>query len=152
MGNTATDPANQVSLLLPIILRDKDIDMSAIQTRIPVIGLLFIFLLLSGVWLSNSGKPLNTLIFTIHKLIALATVIVLAVAIYQSRTAVEMNAAIWVAIIVTGLLFVAMFVTGALLSIIQPTNEVVLTIHRVIPFLVAISTAATVYLMVNSQS
>jgi hypothetical protein len=126
--------------------------MSIIQSRIVVMGLLFIFTLLSGVWLSNSGKPLSVAIFTIHKLIALATVIVIAVTIYQSRTDVEMNAMIWGAIVVTGLLFLAMFITGALLSIIQPTNAVVLTIHNVIPFLVAISAAVTVYLMANGQS
>ena len=126
--------------------------MSVIQSRIVVMGLLFIFTLLSGVWLSNSGKPLSVAIFTIHKLIALATVIAIAVTIYQSRTDVELSAMIWGAIVVTGLLFLAMFITGALLSIIQPTNAVVLTIHNIIPFLVAISTAVTVYLMANGQS
>jgi hypothetical protein len=130
----------------------KDTEMSAMQPRIVVVGLLFIFTLLSGIWLSNSGKPLNTVIFTIHKLIALATVIAIGVTIYQSRTGVEMSATIWGAIIVTGVLFVAMFITGALLSIIQPTNAVALTIHRAIPFLVATATAVSIYLMANGQS
>ena len=38
-------------------------------------GLLFLFTIGTGIWLSNSGKPYNTLIFNIHKLIALGTVI-----------------------------------------------------------------------------
>ncbi len=102
--------------------------MSTIQSRIVVIGLLSAFTLLSGIWLSKSGKPLSVAIFNIHKLIALATVIALGVTIHQSRASVEMSAVIWGAIIVTGLLFLAMFITGALLSIIQPTNAVALTI------------------------
>ena len=130
----------------------KDIEMSIIQSRIVVMGALFVFTLLSGIWLGNSGKPLNVAIFTIHKLIALATVIAIAVTIYQSRTAIEMNAMLWGAIIVTGLLFLALFITGALLSIIQPTNVVILTIHNATPFLVAISAAGTFYLMATGQS
>jgi hypothetical protein len=47
-------------------------------TKIIICGLLFLLTLASGVWVSHSGKPINVVIFTIHKLIALATVIVAA--------------------------------------------------------------------------
>jgi hypothetical protein len=126
--------------------------MGISQTRIVVIGLLSLFTLLSGIWLSNSGKPLNVTIFTIHKLIALATVISLAVTLYRSRAGTAIHALVWGAILVTGLLFLTLFITGALLSIVQPTNPVILTIHRIAPLLVVIATTVTVYLMADSRA
>ncbi len=130
----------------------EEIDMSAIQSRIAIIGVLSLCTLLSGIWLSNSGKPLNVVIFNIHKLIALATVIILAVTVYQSRADIGMRALVWGAVVVTGLLFLSLFITGALLSIIQPTNRVILTIHNIVPLLVVVSTAVTVYLIASNKS
>lgn len=46
--------------------------MGTTQSGVVGTGLLFLFIFLSGFWLSHSGKPYNTLIFTIHKLIGLA--------------------------------------------------------------------------------
>ena len=47
-------------------------------------GVLFILTLAFGVWLSRSGKPYNTLIFNIHKLIALAAVVVTAIQTFNA--------------------------------------------------------------------
>ena len=44
-------------------------------------GVLFILTLVFGFWLSRSGKPYHTLIFNVHKLIALAAVVVTAIQI-----------------------------------------------------------------------
>ena len=44
------------------------------NTKFIIAGLFFVFILLSGVWLSRTGRPLNVLILTIHKLISLAAV------------------------------------------------------------------------------
>ncbi len=123
--------------------------MNVVQSRIPLMGLLYVFIVLSGFWVGSSGKPYNTAIFSIHKLIALATVAILAVTIYQSRASIVFTTVLWGALIVTGLLVSGMFVTGALLSIIQPTNIVVLSLHRVIPVLLVISAMAVTYLAVN---
>src|SRR5271157_2139763 len=45
-------------------------------------GILFLLTLAFGLWLSHSGKPLNTVFFTAHKLIALAAVIFTGIVIY----------------------------------------------------------------------
>ncbi len=126
--------------------------MSTVQSRIAIIGVLSLCTLFSGIWLSNSGKPINGIIFNIHKLIALATVLLLAVTVFQSRAGIGPQVLIWAAIIVTGLLFLALFITGALLSIIQPTNRVILTIHSIVPLLVVVFTVLTIYLMANGKS
>jgi hypothetical protein len=104
------------------------------------------------VWLSSAGKPYPTGIFTIHKLIALGAVISTVVTINHLRTGVDVKAVVVGAIVVTGLLFLALFVSGAVLSIGKPNHVAILTIHRVAPLLVVISTAMTMYLLVGGKS
>jgi hypothetical protein len=126
--------------------------MSASVSRIVVTGLLFLFTLASGVWLGSAGKPYPTGIFSIHKLIALGAVISTVVTINHLRTGVDVKAVVVGAIVVTGLLFLALFVSGAVLSIGKPNHVAILTIHRIAPLLVVISTAMTMYLLVGGKS
>ena len=127
--------------------------MSSIVLRPVIAGLLLLFTLLSGVWLSHSGKPLNVAIFTIHKLIALATVIVIAVNVYHLYGPVDIqNLVELVVIAVTGLLFLALFISGALLSIGKSMPEAILRFHHVAPLLALVFSTMTFYLLVSSQS
>lgn len=126
--------------------------MSTSVSRIAVTGLLFLFTLVSGVWLSHSGKPYNTAIFTIHKIIALGTVISTAVTIRYLRTGVDIKVFAVGAIVVAGLLFLSLFVSGALLSIGKPEHVAILTIHRIAPLLAVIATAMTMYVLAYGKS
>ncbi len=126
--------------------------MSTSTSRIIVVGLLFLFTFVFGIWLSSSGKPYNSVLFTIHKLIALGAVILTAVTVYQLRADVEIRALILGAMVVTALLFLALFVSGALLSIGKPDHVVILIIHRIAPLLAVIATALTLYLLVGSKA
>jgi hypothetical protein len=126
--------------------------MNPMASKLIVTGLLLLFTLLSGVWLSHSGRPYNTMIFTFHKLIALGVVIFTAVTVHQLRTNVDIQMFTIGAIVVTGLLFFSLFASGALLSIGKPDHGVILMIHRVAPLLAVIATAATMVLLVSSKS
>lgn len=119
----------------------------SILSKIIGIGLLFIFTIVTGIWLSNSGKPLNTLIFNIHKLIALGSVIFLTIVIRNLLKNVEINHVILALIIVTGLFVLTLFISGALLSLGKPVNNIILTIHSVTPIPTVITTAITIYLI-----
>ena len=110
-------------------------------------GALLVCCLLSGFWLSHSGKPLNGLIFTIHKLIALAAVILLAVTVYQANQATPLSASLWLACAVTGLFLIGLFVSGALLSTGKPVPAVLLNIHRLMPILTLLSATGILYLL-----
>jgi hypothetical protein len=127
-------------------------EMSTSVSRIVVIGLLFLFTFVFGIWLSNSGKPYNSVLFNIHKLIALGAVIFTAVTVYHLRADAEIRTLILGAIVITGLLFLALFVSGALLSIGKPDHVAILTIHRVAPLLAVIATALTLYLLVSGKA
>ena len=110
-------------------------------------GVLFILTLVFGFWLSRSGKPYNGLIFNIHKLIALAAVIVAAIRAFNALKIVEAQPILIALLIVIGLCAVALFLTGALMSANKPAYPSLLTIHRVAPLLAVIAAIGTLYLL-----
>ncbi len=126
--------------------------MNTTTSRIVVCGMLFLFTLLSGVWLSHSGRPLNTAIFTIHKLVALATVVVIGMNIYKLSRTVDTQTLILVTIAVTGLLFLALFVSGALLSFEKSMPQAVLRVHQVVPPLALVASSTAIYLLVSNKT
>jgi hypothetical protein len=127
--------------------------MNISATRIMICGLLFLFTLASGVWVSHSGKPINVAIFTIHKLIALATVIVIATTFYNVHRAMHITELIkMAAIAVTALLLIALFITGAMLSRNNPMPAAILRIHQVVPLLALVSSTITTYLLVSGKA
>jgi len=121
--------------------------MSADQVRIAGTGLFFLFIFISGLWLSRSGKPLNGIILTIHKLISLAAAVFVVITIYRVNQEVTLNAIGLTAGVVTGLLFLGAGISGGLLSTGKPMQAAILTMHRVTPFLTVLFTAATLYLL-----
>jgi hypothetical protein len=112
-------------------------------------GVFFLLILLSGYWLSRSGKPYGTIVFTIHKLISLAAVVLLGVTVYRVNRGGTLSTAGLLAAIVAGLFFLGTMVTGSLLSIPidKPMPAIVHALHRVTPYLTVLSTTATLYLL-----
>jgi hypothetical protein len=120
-----------------------------VTTRAIVAGLLFLFMFLSGLWLSRTGRPLNVGISTVHKLISLAGGIFLLVTIYQRNRVIPLNATEWIAIVVTGLCFVGTVASGGFLSSEEPMPVAVLRVHQAGPVLAALSSAVTLYLVLG---
>ena len=110
----------------------------------PVI--VFLLTLASGLWLSRSGKPLKTGIFTVHKLIALAAVVVAALRTYNALNMVAVQPIVIVLLIVVGLCAVALFVSGTLMSAKKPGYSCLLLIHKIAPLLAVIAGVAVIYL------
>ncbi len=125
-------------------------DMQTLTPRIIVMGALFLLVFLSGLWLNRLGRPINTLVLTIHKLIALGTLILIGVTIYQMNQVVPLSPAAVVATVITGVLFVATIIIGGLLSLEQPILAVSI-VHKISPFLTVASTVVTMYLLANPQ-
>jgi uncharacterized membrane protein YhiD involved in acid resistance len=114
-----------------------------------VAGLFFLFIFLSGIWLSRAGRPLNVGISTVHKLISLAAGIFLLVTIHQRNQLVPLSGTEWIAIVVTGLCFLGTVVSGGLLSSDKPMPVAVLRVHQIVPVLTVLSTGATLYLVLG---
>ena len=117
--------------------------------RAAVAGLLLFLVFLTGIWLSRRGRPLNVGISTLHKLVGLAAGVLLLVIIYQRNRVVPLDAAEWIAIVVTSLCFLGTVVSGALLTSDDPMPVAVLRVHQVVPVLTALSSGATLYLLLG---
>ena len=114
-------------------------------------GFLFILTIGTGIWLSNSGKPLNTLIFTIHKLIALASAVFTAIFIINLLRNVKVETLLLALIVLSALFIIVLFVSGALLSTGKPASKIILTIHAVVPILAVITLSLTIYLLAGRK-
>ena len=123
--------------------------MNTNPMKVVSIGAGFLVIILSGYWLSRSGKPYSTLVFTVHKLIALAAIVLLGITVYRINQAGALSAVEVLAAIVTGLFFLGTMGTGGALSI--PSDKampaIVHKLHQVTPYLTVLSTAVTLYLL-----
>lgn len=127
--------------------------MDTITTRLIAAGALFVLTLLSGLWLSHLGKPYNSGIFSIHKLIALATIVIIGMSVYNLYKGLDLQAFISVIVIaLTGMIFLGLIVTGALLSLNIPLGGTALKIHQIAPLLALISSAITIYMLTSGKS
>ncbi|MBK9603626.1 MAG: hypothetical protein IPO36_17575 [Anaerolineales bacterium] len=110
------------------------------------LGIVFLLTLAFGFWLSRAGKPYNGVLFNIHKLLALAAVIV---AVFEIRKTLQGDGATpfyGVLIALTGVSIIALFATGALMSIGKLNYAVSLTIHKAAPILATMTLIAAIYL------
>ena len=112
-------------------------------------GVVFLLTLASGFWLSRSGKPLNTAVFTAHKLIALGAVIAMAVQTYNALSNAEAQAIFIAPILMIGLCVAALFASGALMSVnVNKSNYGAFhTVHRIATALAIIAGVALIYLL-----
>ena len=127
----------------------QGVEISITLSKVTGAGLFFLFIFLSGFWLSHSGKTRNVIILTIHKLISLAAVVFLAITISQINQVASLNTIELTAGEVTGLLFLGAIISGGLVSTSKPMPAAILTMHQITPFLTVLSTAVTLYLLVN---
>jgi len=125
--------------------------VSGTESRFAGAGLFFLLIFLSGIWLSRSGRPLNGILSTIHKLIALAAAVFLVVTIYQINQVAELSAIGLAAGVVTGLLFLGTGIVGGVLSTDKPLPGVILRLHQIGPVLTVLSTAVTLYFLLGRQ-
>ena len=123
--------------------------MSTWQIRVVGVVLSFVLIILSGIWLSHLGKPYNTGVFTVHKMVGLAVGILLGVMVYQAHKATPLDAVQIVAIVITVLLFIGTVAAGGLLSVDLEVPAFVQKLHRFLPILAALSTAGTLYLLLR---
>jgi hypothetical protein len=121
--------------------------MSLIQSKFVITGLFFLFIFLSGFWLSRSGKPHSMLTITIHKLIGLAAGLYLGLTVYRVHQATPLNTVQIAAVVITVLLFAVNVATGSLLSTNKAMPEAVALINKVFPYLTLVATGVTIYLL-----
>jgi hypothetical protein len=112
---------------------------------VPGIG--FILTLVFGFWLTRIGRPYNGILFNIHKLIALGTLIPAAAGFYRMFNALESQSLLIVLIVLAGLCVAALFVSGAFLSIGRMNYRVVKAVHNIALVLLVIAVGSIFYLV-----
>jgi hypothetical protein len=115
-------------------------EMQALELRAAITGALLTLAAILGVLLSVSGRLLNPVLATVHKLAALAAVVF---AVILTRDMLQTGGAIplFIAVIfITGLLFVLLFLTGALLSVDRTPGTFLRAVHASLPFLAVSAT------------
>jgi hypothetical protein len=113
--------------------------------KIAVAVVLFLSTIASGVWLSHAGKPLNPLLLTLHKLIALATVVVSILAVVFWRKTAELGILTLLLLILTGLLLALLFASGAWLSTGKPLPGIFLSVHQIATLAAVIAAAVLLW-------
>lgn len=123
--------------------------MNTLQLRAAGAGLFFLFIFLSGLWLSRLGKPYPGIPFNIHKFIALGAVVFLGLTVRQLSQGAPLSPLQIAAVVLTGLCFLATIITGGLTSIETPMPVIVPKLHLVLPFVTSLSSAAALYLILG---
>jgi hypothetical protein len=128
--------------------------METITTKLIAAGILFLLTLITGVIVSRSGRPLIVGLVTVHKLIAVSTVILIGMAVNQLYKTANGKVIIETSLmIVAGISFLSLIATGALLTREEmQLPEVVLKIHQVAPLLALAFSTVTIYQLVSSKS
>jgi hypothetical protein len=114
--------------------------MTLSQTRLVAIGALFLFIFASGIWLTRAGRPYSGLLVTLHKLISLAGLVLVAITVAPVIRDRALRPAGIADAVVAGVLFVGTIVSGGVVSARASSPPALLALHRVGPFLTLVST------------
>jgi hypothetical protein len=127
--------------------------MNTLTTKLIAAGILFLFTLISGVIVSHSGRPPSVALVTLHKLIAVATVVLFGMTVNQLVKTGDAQVFVKLSVVVvTGVLFVILVATGALLTRDMQLPEAILKVHQVAPLLALVSSTTTIYLLARVNS
>jgi hypothetical protein len=121
--------------------------MKTFELKIAIIGILFLAMILSGVWLTKKGKPYPTSIFTIHKLVVLAAMAYIGYFFYTTFMIETVSSAANLLIILSAVFLVLAFITGAILSIVKDARPAQLFAHKITPVLSLVFVAITLFLL-----
>ncbi len=109
-------------------------------------GIVFILTLAFGFWLSRRGKPYNGLLFNIHKLAALAAVIITVFQLVRTLNGADLSAFSIVSLAMAAICVVALFLSGALMSAGKFDHAWLHTIHRIALVLLFFALPAVIFL------
>ena len=108
--------------------------MSTATVRILIAGTAALAAFGTGIFLSSLGRPLNTAVFTVHKLLAVAGIVFLLLAVAILRQSVPSSSQPIVALIISGVLLLVLLITGSLLSFERFTETALTPIHKFTAF------------------
>ncbi len=115
----------------------------------PAIG--FLVTVVFGFWLGKIGKPYNGILFNIHKLIALGTVILTFAQAYKSFKILEPHSLLIISLIGAVICVLVLFASGAFLSIGNVSYETAKLTHNIALVGMIIAMGSSIYLLIGSS-
>ena len=112
-------------------------------------GIIFLLTLASGIWLGLAGKPLNGAIFNLHKLIALAAVVLAGIQVARGLTGIQTPAWLVGLLALAALCVAALFATGALMSLGKLDYRRLRAVHNIAPAVLVLAMGVLVYLLAH---
>ena len=125
------------------------INLNSMSNRIMITGVLYVVIFGFGFLLTRFGNPYSTVLLTVHKLASIAVVFVVYKSFSTVHQAAGLNSMLIIVGVITGIAFIGTVATGGLISIGGDIPQLVYSVHRVMPLLTVISTAACLYLLKN---
>jgi hypothetical protein len=120
--------------------------MDTLYIKIIIAVIIAIVICISGLWLNNSGKPYNTIVLTVHKLISVGTLLYIVFSCYQlnkTATFVPVELVLCISMLI---LFLIAIGSGAILSTDNQISSFVQIIHRISSIASFVFTGALIYL------
>ena len=99
-------------------------------------GIIYVLTIITGIWLSKLGKPLNNAVFTVHKLVALGFAVFAGIYFYRTFKKLPDISVFIPWLLIAGISVLGLFISGGLLSFDKQALRIFLWIHRVLPLLI----------------
>ncbi len=107
--------------------------MNTVTTRMIAIGVLYLLMILTGIWLTKKGKPYSLLAVNLHKFITLAMLVMLIIQVIFLNKTVGISGLVWVVVFLTAVLFLIEMVSGGILSASKEEKTMVANSHKIVP-------------------
>jgi len=103
----------------------------AVTPKFIAMGLLLLAALVTGIWLGRLGEPLNPVVSTVHKLLALVWVIWAAIGVYHAARLLAPSASLIAVIAILAVSMVALIASGSVLTVPKLESAAWLAVHRI---------------------
>ena len=100
-------------------------------TKLVTNSILFILIVISGIWLSKLGKPYKPVAFNIHKFVALVFIVYTIILSKGLVKTVEMSSMNWLFLILSGFLALLILFSGGIISNKEEIIKPFVIIHKV---------------------
>ena len=118
--------------------RPEENIVKVLVIRMAVASVLLLLSAISGIIVRILGRPLSPAVLAMHKLVAVASLVLTIAAVYTQQKSVWTGAPALVLTIIIGLLFLLLFVSGALLISDKPAGVLLPAIHMAAPLLMVV--------------
>jgi hypothetical protein len=121
--------------------------MKPFDMRLTYAAVLFVLVIASGFWVAKLGRPLHAGVLAVHKLLALACLVLMIIIVRALAKGAVLNPLIITLITLTFVFFIVMIATGGMLGFEKTRPEFVKLTHKIVPYLTLAASAVTVYLL-----